>query len=335
MKIISIAPMRADLAGGTLDIFPLYVFMGGAVTLNAALTLSSYVSLEDAAGTQIKLISEDLSIEQSAPDIDSLDPAGPLGFIASIVKFYRPGAGVTVTTKNNVPKGSGLGASSTLLIALSHALNTFNKSRLEPEQIIEIGCNLEAEYIQVPAGKQDYYSATYGGLSAIHFTHDGVTRESISSDPEFLDRLDSMFIISFAGEPRFSGSSNWNMFKACIDREGPARENLERIKRTAREMLEALSAQDIPAFTNLLQAEWELRRNIAPGVSTPEIESMMAAAKSSGALASKICGAGGGGCMITLAEPENRESVRKALADNGATLLDCAISRNGVNVVVT
>lgn len=324
--------MRADLAGGTLDIYPLHVFLGSAVTVNVALTLTSEVSIETLETPAVTIISDDLEIEQTAPDAASLDPRGPLGFIAGIVKFYKPGCGLVVRTLNNVPKGSGLGASSTLLIALSHALNKLNGSALTSEEIINIGANIEAEYIQVPTGKQDYFSASYGGLSAIYFQHDRNRHEHISSDEKFLSKMDERMVISFAGAPRFSGASNWNMTKAFIDGDPQARGSLEKIKSIALDMRAALAAQDFDAFARLLSAEWEHRRNIAEGVSTPEIERMMAAAAGAGAKASKVCGAGGGGCMITLSEPGAKNDVRAALASAGAQVLDCSISRWGVRV---
>lgn len=334
MLIKAIAPMRADLAGGTLDIYPLHVFMHRAVSVNVSLTLTSEVSIEPRDDSRIVIVSEDLGMEQSAPGADALDPDGPLGFLARIVRFYPPKQGMVMHTKNNVPKGSGLGASSTLLIAVSHALQALNGTDYTRDQLIDTGCNIEAEFIQVPAGKQDHFGATYGGLSAIHFEHAGNRHERISGDEDFLRALDDRLIISFAGAPRFSGASNWNMFKAYVDGDAQAREHLNTIKRIADDMLDALRARDLDAFARLLDEEWRHRRKIAPGVSTPEIETMMTAAQAAGALAGKICGAGGGGCMVTVAPPENRDAVRSALAAAGARVLDCAISRTGVSVTV-
>ena len=203
------------------------------------------------------------------------------------------------------------------------------------EQLIDTGCNIEAEFIQVPAGKQDHFGATFGGLSAIHFEHTGNRHERISTDEDFLRDLDARLVVSFAGAPRFSGASNWNMCKAYIDGDKTARNNLDTIKRIADDMLDALRARDLDAFARLLDQEWQHRRGIAPGVSTPEIETMMDAARGAGALASKICGAGGGGCMVTVAPPHQRDAVRAALARAGASVLDCSISRTGVTVTKT
>jgi D-glycero-alpha-D-manno-heptose-7-phosphate kinase len=332
MLIKATAPMRADLAGGTLDIFPLHVFMHRAVSVNVSLTLASEVTIEPRTDGRIVIISDDLKTEQSAPDAASLDPDGPLGFLARIVRFYPPSQGMAMHTKNNVPKGSGLGASSTLLIAVSHALQALNGTSHTKDQLIDMGCNIEAEFIQVPAGKQDHFGATYGGLSAIHFEHTGNRHERISDDEDFLCDLDARLVFTFAGAPRFSGGSNWNMFKAYVDGDKQARENLDTIKRIADHMLAALRARDLDAFARLLDEEWQHRRNIAPGVSTPQIEKMMDAARGAGALASKICGAGGGGCMVTVAPPEKRAAVQRALSEAGAMVLDCNIARTGVTV---
>jgi len=332
MKIHSRAPMRTDLAGGTLDIYPLYLFTEGGLTVNAAVTIWSEATVETLPGAEIRIIAEDINEEIAARDVDSLEVGGKLDLLARIVKFHRPATGVTVRTRNNVPKGSGLGASSSLLIALSHALNALNGKPYSAEEIIQYGSCLEAQTIRVPTGKQDYYSATYGGLSAIWFDVKGARREEIVRADEFLVELESRLVVSFAGEPRFSGAGNWKMFRAYIDGEEKSVRNIQRIKETAVAMRQSLMKGNLDAFGTLLGEEWENRKGLAEGVTNDDIDAMMARAAAAGALASKICGAGGGGSMISFCKPGARESVAAALRGAGARVFDCSISRRGVEV---
>jgi D-glycero-alpha-D-manno-heptose-7-phosphate kinase len=332
MIIHSTAPMRTDLAGGTLDIYPLYLFTEGGLTLNAAVTIMSEATVETRGDSEIHIHAEDLGEEVSARNADELAVGEKLDLLARIVKFYNPPCGVNVRTRNNVPKGSGLGASSSLLIALSHALNKLLEKPYTVEEIINYGCNIEAQSIRVPAGKQDYYSATYGGISAIWFGVTGARREEVLSAGEVLSELESRLVVSFAGEPRFSGASNWRMFRAYIDGDERCVRNISRIKQSALAMRESLMKGDLDAFGQLLGEEWENRKGLAEGVTNEDIDAMMARAAAAGAVSSKICGAGGGGSMISFCKPGAKTTVSDALRGAGALVFDCSIARRGVRV---
>ncbi|HUT73840.1 MAG TPA: hypothetical protein VM221_03260 [Armatimonadota bacterium] len=332
MAIRATAPTRMDLAGGTLDIYPLYVFTDGGVTINAGIDLASQVTVEPRADAVISLRSEDTGATLEAPDLAALPADRELGFVARIVRFYPPRSGINVITRNTVPQGSGLGASSSLLIALTAALDRLNRTNLAPEHYINWGANIEAQAIGVPTGKQDYFAAVYGGISAIRFRLDGEEREPVVEDEDFLRRLETSVILTFTGETRFSGTSNWNMLKAYIENLGHNRASMAAIKRTALAMNEALADRDLTRFAELVDEEWQNRKQLAEGVTTPRIEALMAAAAEAGAWAGKICGAGGGGCMITVAAPDKRPQVIAALEAGGATHLEYRISRQGLIV---
>jgi D-glycero-alpha-D-manno-heptose-7-phosphate kinase len=334
MKLVARTPTRVDLAGGTLDIYPLYVFEGGGVTVNAAISLESTVWVESRDDGSFYIRSLDLELTYRAPSFETLDAeaAGPLGLVVRAIQHYEPPCGLSVTTRNTTPAGSGLGSSSSLLIALSGALNRFRGNPLTKEQIIDFAANIEAQAIQVPTGKQDYYAAMYGGVQAIHFGMLENTSEVLLPEEEGLRELERRLILSYTGESRFSGANNWAMMKRYIDQEGDTVERLRAIKRTAEAMRECLLEADFDRFAELLREEWENRKGLAEGVSTPRIERIMAAASSAGALASKICGAGGGGAMITYAPPEKRAPVEQALREAGAEILAFRIARQGLVV---
>jgi D-glycero-alpha-D-manno-heptose-7-phosphate kinase len=325
-------PTRIDLSGGTLDLYPLYLFAGGGITNNAAIDLWSEVRIETRADSQVRLKSVDTGQELAACCVAELPVDRELGFVARVVKFYAPRTGVDVITNNRPPHGSGLGASSALLIALSGALDRLNGTGMDPALFVEYGANLEAQAIEIPTGKQDYLAALYGGVNAFHFDVRGWEREQLIRDEEKLRAFEERIVLTFTGETHFSGTSNWNMLKRYIDNAPGSRENMGRIKQVAQEMREALLAFDLGRFGELLAREWESRKRLADGVTTPAIDRMVEAAASAGAAASKICGAGGGGCMITFVEPGRRKAVEAALEGAGATLMPFRIAREGLTV---
>jgi D-glycero-alpha-D-manno-heptose-7-phosphate kinase len=333
MRVRATAPTRIDLAGGTLDIYPLYLFEEGGLTVNMGIDLLSEVTLEPRPGEAIHLVSEDTGDTLSAPDVGSLGMDSPLGFVARVVRYYRPPVGLTIRTKSNVPKGSGLGASSSLLISLTGALCRLNGTSLDEHTMVDLAANLEAQSIGVPTGKQDYWPAVRGGVNALWFDVPGTRVEPLVVSEEVLSELEERLVLCFT-TPHVSSVTNWGMMKNYIDDAGTTRRNLRAIKETAFAMREALLGADFERLAAVLDEEWQNRKRMAEGVTTPPIEAMIAAAAGAGALASKVCGAGGGGCMITLAPPGRREAVARALQGAGATLLEYRIARQGLTVTV-
>ena len=332
MIIEASAPARIDLAGGTLDIYPLYLFEEGGLTVNAAVTVGSAVRVETRSDSRILLIAADNGSRAEAADLASLPLGGPLDLVARIVRFYAPPCGVTVTTRTAAPHGSGLGSSSSLLISLSGALRHLTRGVVDDMDLVRYGASLEAQSIRVPTGKQDYYAALFGGLNAIWFEVEGDRVERLCLADECLCEFEQRVVLSFTGESRFSGASNWNMLRRYVDGEPDTQQAMRHIKQTSLAMRDALLAGDFATLAGVLNAEWENRKSLADGVSTPQIERLMAAARAAGAQANKICGAGGGGCMITVCLPESRQQVMAALEANDATCLPYRVDRHGLMV---
>ena len=327
--IEAFAPVRIDLAGGTLDIYPLYIFEHGGITINLAINLLSYVKVIP-SGKTLKFYSEDMDIKVETDNPDSL-LEGDFDLLARTVKFYKPSRGLEIITRNPIPKGSGLGASSSLLMALSGALNKLTEKGYDRKEIIHIGANIEAQSIKIPTGKQDYYAAIYGGLNAIWFNMDGVEIEPLLKDEKDLKEFEKRLILTYTGESRFSGTNNWEVMKRYID--GHAVQNMRNIKKTAEKMRISIINKDFNGIASLLAEEWENRKSLACGVTTDRIDFLMNLARSAGALASKICGAGGGGCMVTITEPENKKTIISALENRGAKVMDFSINKEGLRVI--
>lgn len=332
MFVEAVAPSRIDLAGGTLDIYPLYLFEPGGVTVNMGINVGGRARLTPRQDQEIHLRSVDTGATQSARNLEELELGGPLDLVARILKFFPPSTGLDVETESKPPKGSGLGASSTLLIALSAALNELNGTGLDGETIIRYVADVEAQIIRIPTGKQDYYAAQYGGVNAIHWGIRENRVQKLLVSEETLSTLESRLILTYTGISHFSGATNWDMVRNYIENTGCTRENLKRIAEIAHEMASVLQNADFDGFARVLDREWHNRRSLAEGVSTPEIDQMISAATDAGALASKICGAGGGGCMVTFVAEGRQEPVKEALTRHGARVLPFRISREGVQV---
>lgn len=334
MQIRARVPMRVDLAGGTLDVYPLYLFEGGGLTVNAAVDICAEVEIVTRADRRVTIHSQDLGLSESFDSLDELSGGGPLSLVHYALAYYRPESGLDTRIQSHAPQGSGIGASSALLMALSAALCRLTGRDIAYDRIIDIGANIEAQVVGIPTGKQDYFPPLYGGVCSIWFGLDGWQIEHLSHGNGLLDLLNERLVVSFTGTPHSSAATNWAMLKSYIERQGDTVARMHEIKEIAQAMRQCLLDRDMPLFYELVDREWQLRRGLAEGVTTPAIERLMAAAAQAGAQASKICGAGGGGCMITVAEPGDVRRVRRALADAGARILPARLVASGLELAV-
>ena len=335
MKITARAPMRIDLAGGTLDVYPLYIFEDGGLTVNAAIDVMASATVETRYDSRLRIHSVDLGIVEDIPSVDEMAVGTPLDLVRRALAYYRPPMGLNIVVRSEAPKGSGLGASSALLMALSVCLNEVSGKGLTPAQIIDVGANIEAQVIGIPTGKQDYFPPMFGGVCSIAFGLDGWRLETLSGEagqPGLIAALNDRLVVSYTEISHSSAVTNWAMLRRYIENEGDSVARIREIKEIAVAMRAALAEGDMAELAHLLDREWQLRRGLAEGVSTPKIEEIMAAAAGAGALASKICGAGGGGCLVTIAEPDALPAVREALAGAGARVMPARVVDTGVRV---
>jgi D-glycero-alpha-D-manno-heptose-7-phosphate kinase len=334
MRVTATVPMRVDLAGGTLDVYPLYIFEGGGLTVNAAVDILAHVRVETRSDAVIAIASEDLQAQEVIPAFRDITFGGPLDLVKRALAYYRPESGLDISLRSEAPRGSGIGASSALLMALSSCLNEITGRGLTREQIIDVGANIEAQVVGIPTGKQDYFPPIYGGVCSIWFDVDGWRLEPLALTGDLVAELNRRLIVSFTGIPHSSAVTNWAMLKAYIEKQGDTVARMREIRAIAQEMRDCLAAGDLGRLPELLDREWMLRKGLADGVTTLEIETIMAAARRAGALASKICGAGGGGCMITLAEPNDVVRVSAALKHAGAEILPARLVTQGLRMAV-
>jgi D-glycero-alpha-D-manno-heptose-7-phosphate kinase len=324
------APTRIDLAGGTLDIWPLYLFHEHAQTVNAAISLRAHAEVVSRDDNTLVLESIDGAQLVQVADWRSLNGGKGLPLLSRLAYFFRAG-NLTLRTRGESPAGAGIAGSSALNVAVCGAFAAWSGKNFDAESLLTIAMNVEAQVINVPTGLQDYRPAYYGGVAAIELKADGVMRVGLEVNPV---ELEQRIVLAYTGAPHFSGTNNWEITKRHIDGDRHVFECFERIAAAAAGVRDGLVNADWAAVARHINDEWEARKALAPGVTTPMIESLMASAKSAGARAAKVCGAGGGGCLFCLAEPDDVPAVRQALASGGARILDYHIETDGLRVQV-
>ena len=332
MIIESSAPTRVDLAGGTIDIWPLYLFHPGAATVNFAISLRAHCRIETRDDGRIILESRDrkVAFETELAAIEDLVREERLELVSKLVHFFKPTTGFHLTAYSEAPAGAGLAGSSALNIACIAALNRLVGNRYPERKFVTIAANVETTVIRVPAGFQDYYSALYGGTSCIHFRPDGIERERLDVDDE---TLESRITICYTGEPRLSGTNNWEITKNHIDGDPTLFELFDGIRDSSLRMRSALLARDWQKVSETMRDAYPNRKRLAPNVTTPQMEELVQKALSNGAEAAKVCGAGGGGCIAFLCAPGRRQDVERALAsEEGVEVLDWKIAREGLTL---
>ena len=214
-------------------------------------------------------------------------------------------------------------------IALCGGLARVTGKRCTRSQILEIAKNVEAIVIRVPTGWQDYFPALYGGANAVHLERDGVKRERL---PLSFSDVEKRFVLCYTGQPRNSAINNWEVMKSHIDGDERVRTNFEQITTIASQMREALLARDWNDVAELLALEWENRKRNFSGISTPRIDRMIDQTRKQGTMAAKVCGAGGGGCVVFMVRPGTKAAVESALVRMGGQIINFAVSRAGLEV---
>ena len=328
MTVTASAPTRVDLAGGTIDIWPLYLFHPGAQTLNAAISLRARVRLDARSDDRVVLVSDDLGRSTAPLAFDDLPNDTTLPLLAKLAHAFRA-RGVTVTTGSHAPAGAGIAGSSALTIAVAAALARWTGRATDDEALLDLAKNVEAQVIGVPTGLQDYRPALYGGVAALELGVHGARRVALPVDPA---ELSARLVVCYTGAPRQSGINNWEITKRRIDGDVDVTRAFDAIVTATRAMRAALETGDWTGAGQCLANEWQTRKQLAPGVTTPEIDALLAAAIATGAWAGKVCGAGGGGCVFVLAPPDATDAVRQAWTRAGATVLDAVVDPTGVVV---
>lgn len=321
------APTRVDLAGGTLDIWPVYLYHPGAVTVNAAIDRRAWCRVE--TGHQgVTIESRDTLRRAEGKTVADVIGGGELSLVAYILRALGIEGGVKVVTHSRVPAGSGLGGSSALAVTIAAAAARAIGRKLDADGLWPVVRDAEAQAIAVPTGVQDYLAAIHGGVLGIHLEPGALRVEPLPTDPA---RVEESLLLVDSAVRHFSGLNNWEIFKAQIDGNEPVKASLAAIVAAARQVRAALVEGRYDDVAAHMDEEWEARKRLAVGVTTPEIDRIAAAAKAAGG-AAKVCGAGGGGMVSVWAVPGQREAVVAAVEAAGFKVVPFRLDLRGLEV---
>ncbi len=305
------APARIDLAGGTLDLWPLHALHPGSVTVNLAIDLRARARVRPGS-RGFRVTVPHLGYERSVSEPAELlsDPRAALaGALLEALGVREPRQ---IELSSDVPFGSGLGGSSALTVAMAAALSASVDREFAGGGRVDLVRDVETRVLGKPAGVQDYYPALTGGIHSLFFEPGRVdVRRSDPDVPAWLRHL----TLFDTGAPHASGMNNWEIFKSRLEGDARVTRALEEVRLAARDMAEAVEHGDFPAMGRALRAEWEARRNLAPVVSSPGIERVIDRALAAGAWGGKACGAGGGGCVVVLAPADRTPEIRRVLSE--------------------
>jgi len=326
MVVRSKAPLRLGLAGGGSDVSP-YSDLYGGIILNATINLYAYCTIEETYDDKITIESYDGDCFESYPLTRELKIDGKASLLKGSYNrvmhdFNLSLKACKITTYNDAPAGSGLGTSSTMVVAILKAFVEWHSLPLGDYEIARLAYEIERKDLQLSGGKQDQYAAAFGGFNYMEFLKDDmVIVNPLKVKRWILDELEASIVLYFTGRSRSSAAIIDEQKKNTSSGNTKSIEAMHRIKQGAVEMKLAVLKGDMKEFARILGQGWEDKKKMAGAITNPVIEEAFAVATKAGALAGKVSGAGGGGFIMFFVEPTKKKSVIDALKQlDGFTL---------------
>jgi D-glycero-alpha-D-manno-heptose-7-phosphate kinase len=311
------APVRLDFAGGWTDVPPFSAREGGVV-VSAAIGLHAHAEVRP-GGDGLRLTAEDLDATLTLPDEAALSPSGPLSLLQAALRLLPVGP-CALLTRSDAPPGSGLGSSGALDVALVGALTEARGESRDPRAAADLACRLEGVEAGIPGGRQDQFTAAFGGFLRLGFRDPEASVEPIALGPAVLDGLERRTLLVYTGASRFSGATIGRVMRAYERGEPGVTAALHGLREVAERMPDALRAGDLAAIGALLDRNWAHQQTLDPAMCTPRMAGLSEALRSHGALGGKAAGSGAGGCMFFLLRDDVEPAAAAARAMGMTTL---------------
>jgi len=330
------SPTRIDLAGGTIDLWPIYSVLDHRATVNCAVTLNATVTVKESEKKGEFTFHSIDQLQTVTGTFDQITNDSRLQLFSLIVKnlWTKDLPALHIESQAKSPAGAGLGGSSCLAITMIGAIlklkNKLLKIKTWPtdHQLVQIAQDIEARIIHTPTGCQDYWGALRGGVNILKFPAGAPDVKTL--DAKKIKLMNDRLIICYSGKSRASAINNWEIFKRVFDRDQELLKKLNEIGLLAEQCGEALNDGNIDETLEISKKEWDLRKSLWPNIETHETKALDQAAISAGAMFSRVCGAGGGGVMAVFAPPSKRQRVCDALARAGGSVLEAELSEQGL-----
>jgi len=324
------APLRLGLAGGGTDVSP-YCDIHGGLVLNATIDRYAYAVIRTLAdGEPARFVATDRVVSANPQPADDLQLHRAV--YAEIVRRFNDGRElpVQISTFCDAPVGSGLGASSTLVVAMIQAFSELLNLPLDDHEIAVLAYQIERVHCGLQGGRQDQYSAAFGGFNFMEFFDaDRAVINSLRIKEWIVCELEASLLLFYTGVSRQSAAIIADQSRQVGSGSGDAIAAMHGIKREALVMKECLLKGDFAGIVESMRLGWESKKRTASLVSNPHIEQIYAAAIEAGAVAGKISGAGGGGFMMFFVPPDRRMAVIRRLQDFDGQVSNCHFTKRG------
>lgn len=319
--IISQTPYRVSFAGGGTDLPAFYEHEYGAV-LSVTIARHIYVTVHGRFQDDIRVA---YSKTETAKRVDDLQHE----IVRESMRLLGVECPLEITTIGDVPAGTGMGSSSTLTVGLLHALYAYCGQVVNNKRLAEESCQIEIDVLKKPIGRQDQYAAAYGGLNYYRFNPDHtVTVEPVAAKSDTLEALEDRILLMYTSQERSADTILKKQSEGTADR----RTVLRQMRDIADEMRRTVTGRpDLKQFGKLLHDAWLLKRSLGFGITDAKIDGWYDAAMKAGAMGGKLLGAGGGGFLLVMAEPDRHDAIREALGRPKE--LKFSIDRNGSRIV--
>ena len=337
MIVRSRAPLRLGLAGGGTDVSP-YCDRHGGYVMNVTINKYAYATIDASEAGQVEFISQDTGTsESSAPDEVDLAP-GSLqlmkGVYRRITAQFLGGRApaVRIRAHSDAPPGSGLGSSSTMVVALVAAFVEYFGLALGEYELAQLAYDIERKDLGLSGGKQDQYAASFGGFNFMEFyADDRVIVNPLRIKDWIWAELESSLVLYFTGVSRASAQIIDQQSRNIVEGRAGSLDAMHRLKEEATRMKEALLRGDLARLAEVMQAGWLAKKQSADCISNPEIDAIEQVAFAHGARATKVSGAGGGGFMMFVCDPASRVGLVRALAGLGGVVYDAQFTHHGAS----
>ena len=331
MFIRAKAPLRISLAGGGTDIPPFPQLEGGCV-LSTTINRYAYGTLQPRRDGNICVHSLDFGVSVTYDSNDLLEYDGKLDLVKAAIRKLVAGErrGFDLLLHSDAPPGSGLGASSAMMVALVGLLKEFEHQPLTDYEIANFACVIEREELGIQGGLQDQYAAAFGGFNYIEFLPDRVVVNPLKVSPDVLNELQYNLLLCYTGTMRLSAHIIQDQVDRYERRDAEAMQALRELKALTIEMKNSLLRRELDNFGELLHTEWQLKKTLSPRISNAQLDRLYEIAREHGALGGKITGAGGGGYMLLYCPAERKHAVAVKLKELGCTIIDIGFEPMGL-----
>ena len=326
------APLRISFGGGGTDVDP-YRSLYGGCTLSTTIDKYAYVSCRPRKDNVIEVQSLDYNIVAKYDTAQPFVMDGELDLAKAVIahlKQKRASRGFDLFMHSDAPPGSGLGSSSTMVVALVSLFKEYYRRPLTSYEIAALAYDIERNSLGLKGGMQDQYSATFGGFNFIEYIGDKVVVNPLRLDPATLHELHYSLILCYTGHTRQSAGIIDNQMQHVEDGDRKAVNATHALKDLCIEMKNALLQGELATFGNLLHESWQQKKKIANRITNARIDRMYAETRKLGALGGKIVGAGGGGYLLMFTPFDRRHLIKKRLVELGAQPVDFNFDFDGV-----